>query len=245
MTAQTAAATMRMSERDIEMPFFSHSDRGVEEEIIAVRQDERLRIAQELHDTCLQGFLALSMHLEVVAFECSGNHVLRSRLERLVEMARGAVEEGRRSVKTLRASAQPPESLEAALTKIPQDLVLNTVVPLQVSVRGDAWQLPAMVSLEVFRIGREAILNAYRHSGAEEIRVTIEYETDCLRLCVRDNGRGIGPNELASGRPGHWGLQGMRERARRIGAKLQFRTANGSGTALELFVDYTPTGADS
>ena len=107
MTTQSAAATCQVCESDIEIRFLPHRDRRIDEEIMAVRQEERLRIAQELHDTCLQGFLALSMHLQVAASECSGNNVLRSRLEGLVEMARGAVEEGRRSVKTLRASAQP------------------------------------------------------------------------------------------------------------------------------------------
>ena len=238
MTTQSAAAPRQVRENGIEIRL-PHRDRGIDEEFRAVRQEERLRIAQELHDTCLQGFLALLMHLQLAAFECSGNNVLRSRLERLVEMARGAVEEGRRSVKTLRASAQPLESLEAAFAKIPQGLGLNIDVPLRVSVRGDARELSAVVWHEVYRIGREAILNAYRHSGAGEIHATIEYEPGGLRLCVRDNGCGICTSELVSGRPGHWGLQGMRERARRIGAKLQFRTACGSGTALELFVDCT------
>jgi signal transduction histidine kinase len=228
---------MQVQKRGVDMPLLPHWERGIDDEIVAVRQEERLRIAQELHDSCLQGFLAISMHLQVVALEYSGNNVLRSRLEKLAEMARGAVEEGRHSVKTLRASAQPPESLEVAFAKISRDLGLNTDVPLQVSVRGDAWELPAAVWHEVYRIGHEAILNAYRHSGAEEIHATIEYESDGLRLCIRDNGCGIGLSELASGRPGHWGVQGMRERARRIGATLQFRTACGEGTALELFVD--------
>lgn len=235
MNSHSAAATMQVREAGTEAGL----DRSIDQEIIAVREEERLRIAREFHDSCLQDFLALSMHLQLLAFECSGDNVLRPRLERLVEMARGAVEEGRRSVKVLRASAQPPESLDVAFAKIPWDLGLNTAVPLKVSVRGDAWRLPAEVWQEVYRIGREAILNAYRHSGAVEIHAAIEYEPNGLRISIRDNGCGIDPSELASGRPGHWGLQGMRERARRIGAKLQFRTVCGSGTALELFVDCT------
>jgi len=139
-------------------------------------------------------------------------------------------------VKILRASAQPQESLENALARIPQDFRLSTAVRLQVAVRGNAWRLPAEVWHEIYQIGREAILNAYRHSGAENIHAAIKYEPIGLRLSVRDNDCGIDPKELDSGRPGHWGLQGMRERARRIGANLQFRTVCGSGTALELFV---------
>lgn len=237
MGTQSAAATMQIRERDTGMRFPSHCDRGIDQEIMAIREEERLRIAQELHDTCLQGFLAISMHLQVAAFECSGNQVLKARLQRLGEMARGAVEEGRRSVEALRASVQLPDSLDAAFGRIPQDLAMNTAVRLHVSVRGVAFELPSAVWHEVYRIGREAILNAYRHSGADEIHATIQYEPEGLRLTVQDNGCGIRPSELASGRPGHWGLQGMRERAKRIGARLQLRTASGFGTAVEVFID--------
>jgi hypothetical protein len=133
MNAQTAAATMQIRERGIETLSPSHLDQGIETVMIAVRQEERLRIAQELHDTCLQGFLTISMQLQVVAFECSGNNALKSRLEGLVEMARGAVEEGRRSVTTLRALAQSSESLDTAFARIPRDLELDSAVRLQVS----------------------------------------------------------------------------------------------------------------
>jgi signal transduction histidine kinase len=235
MSSQSAAVTMQIHEKGINTRFSSHCDRGIDQEIMAIREEERLRIAQELHDTCLQGFLAISMHLQVAAFECSGNHVLRARLQRLAEMARGAVEEGRRTVETLRASVHLPESLDAAFGRIPRDLALNTAVRLHVSVRGVAFELPPAVWHEVYRIGREAILNAYRHSGADEIHAMIQYEPEGLRLTVQDNGCGIRPSDLASGRPGHWGLQGIRERAKRIGARLQFRTAPRCGTVLELF----------
>ena len=237
MSTQSAAATMQICERDINTPFSSPCDRGIDREITAIRVEERLRIAQELHDTCLQGFIAISMDLQAAAFECSDNSALRSRLERLIEMARRAVEEGRRSVETLRAPVQSPEYLDAAFARIPQDLALNTAVRLHVSVRGAVFELPPAVWHEVYRMGREAILNAYRHSGADEIHATIQYEPEGLHLTVQDNGCGIGPSELASGRPGHWGLQGMRERAKRIGARLQLRTASGFGTAVEVFID--------
>lgn len=195
-----------------------------------------MRIAEELHDTCLQGFLAISMHLQAVAFECSGNNVLRSRLQQLVEMAQCAVEEGRRSVTTLRTSAQSSESLAAAFARIPEDLALKTAVAVRVTLLGEARQLSAVVSREVYWTGREAVLNAYWHSGATEIQAILSYGSEGLRLSVQDNGCGIGSTELAAGRQGHWGLLGMRERAKRIGATLQIRTAPGSGTEMELCV---------
>jgi signal transduction histidine kinase len=89
---------------------------------------------------------------------------------------------------------------------------------------------------EVYRIGREALVNAFRHSGAAEIEVEIEFAARALRVLVRDNGRGIDPEVLEAGRDGHWGLSGMRERADRMGARLKVWSRAGAGTEVELSV---------
>lgn len=88
---------------------------------------------------------------------------------------------------------------------------------------------------EAYRIGREAIINAFRHSGASKIDVQIAYGVRRFYLRVRDNGRGIDPAVAASGRSGHWGLQGMKERSQQIGAKLLVLTHSG-GTEVELSI---------
>jgi nitrate/nitrite-specific signal transduction histidine kinase len=80
------------------------------------------------------------------------------------------------------------------------------------------------------------VINAFRHSGARNIEVEVEYASRRLRMLVRDNGRGIDPQTLTSGRDGHWGLPGMRERAERIGAKVRLWSRPGSGTEVELLV---------
>jgi signal transduction histidine kinase len=89
---------------------------------------------------------------------------------------------------------------------------------------------------EVYRIGSEAIANACRHSQARDIEVEVEYRPTELRIAVRDNGCGIDPQDLQWGRSGHWGLQGMRERAERIGARLRPWSRVGLGTEVELCV---------
>ena len=81
--------------------------------------------------------------------------------------------------------------------------------------------LHPLIRDEVYRIGREALVNAFRHSGAAEIEVEVEYAVSHLRVRVRDDGRGIDDEVLRSGREGHWGLSGMRERAERIGARFK------------------------
>jgi signal transduction histidine kinase len=87
---------------------------------------------------------------------------------------------------------------------------------------------------EIYRIGREALVNAFLHASASHIGVDIVTADGCIRLCIRDDGVGISDEVLsAGGRPGHWGLAGMRERALGIGASLQIRS-NGGGTEVEL-----------
>src|ERR1700691_6635678 len=89
---------------------------------------------------------------------------------------------------------------------------------------------------EVYCIGREALLNAFMHAHANRIEIEVEYASKHLRLLVRDDGRGIDPQVLYSGREGHWGLVGIRERSRRIGAHLRLRSRIGAGTEVDLTV---------
>jgi signal transduction histidine kinase len=89
---------------------------------------------------------------------------------------------------------------------------------------------------EAYRIGREAAINAFRHASAKKIEIEIEYARSGLRLLVRDDGRGIDAHMLQTGREGHWGLAGMRERAERVGASLQVLSRTGAGTEVELSV---------
>jgi signal transduction histidine kinase len=101
-------------------------------------------------------------------------------------------------------------------------------------VEGQPRELTAGLRDELYRIGREAIVNAYRHSRAKRIEAEIQYRSTELRIAVRDNGCGINPETLH--RNGHWGLQGMRERAERIGARLRILSKAALGTEVELCV---------
>jgi signal transduction histidine kinase len=93
-----------------------------------------------------------------------------------------------------------------------------------------------MIRDDVYRIGREALANAFRHSAGSRIEVAVERARDVLRVRVRDDGRGIDPEILRAGRDGHWGLSGMRERAERIGGTLRVWSGPGAGTEVELSI---------
>jgi signal transduction histidine kinase len=117
-----------------------------------------------------------------------------------------------------------------------QELNANPGVDFRVVGLGQARPLDAIIRDEVYRIGREAVVNAFRHSGASRIEVDVEFGAKGLRIAVRDNGCGIDPQLLQSGQEGHWGLIGMRERAKTIGARLQVWSRAGGGTEVELSV---------
>jgi signal transduction histidine kinase len=105
-----------------------------------------------------------------------------------------------------------------------------------VIVEGKQQTLPPMLQDEVYRISREVIRNAFAHAAASHIEVEIRYDQDQLRVRVRDDGKGIDPKILAGGQSGHWGISGMRERAQRIGARLDFWSEMGAGTEVQLTV---------
>jgi signal transduction histidine kinase len=101
-------------------------------------------------------------------------------------------------------------------------------------VNGSRRSLNPLIRDQVYRIGREAVSNAFRHSGADKVEVEISYRPADLCLAVRDTGCGIDEEVLRRGRDGHWGLIGMRESAEKMGAELRLRSRAGAGTELDL-----------
>jgi len=196
------------------------------------RLAERTRIAQELHDTLLQGLFAVSLQLrtavDLLPADCA------ERFSKPLQTMDCVLEEGRRAVQGLRSSPEHYPSLGHALAGVPNDLGLSLGSGFRVVVEGRQRELKAGLLDELYRIGREAIINAHRHSRANQIEAEIEYRSSELRIAVRDNGCGIDPQALR--RSGHWGLQGMRERAERIGARLRILSRVALGTEVELCV---------
>ena len=201
------------------------------------RLAERTLIAQELHDTLLQGFLSASMQLDVAVDNLPASYPDTPRFLRVLELMREVIEEGRNALRGLR-SVSPGSSanLEDAFARVKQELGTVDHVAFRVIAEGSARPIHALVRDEVYRIGREAVVNAFRHSKATEIEVGVAYLRNHLRIVVNDNGSGIDPVILESGRDGHWGLSGMRERSERIGAQLRVKSKVGGGTEVELTV---------
>jgi len=146
------------------------------------------------------------------------------------------IDDGRNAVRGLQISKEGTQDLDQAFSRVPQELAVEGVADFRVIVEGSSRALHPVIRDEVYRIGREAVANAFRHSRAKTIELALEYGVHELRVSVRDNGCGIDPNVLSSGREGHWGLPGMRERAERIGGKLKVWSSRASGTLVDLRV---------
>jgi signal transduction histidine kinase len=208
------------------------------------RLAERTRIAQELHDTLLQGVMSASMQLHSAVDDLPADTPNRQELERVLLLMTRVSDEGRVAVRGLRTESG--DDLEQAFCLVQQEYASRNGADFEVTVEGRVRTIHPLIRDEVYRIGREALVNAFRHARATKIEIELEYSPRRLRMLIRDDGCGIDPNVLHAGRDGHWGLAGMRERAHRIGGQLTLSSRASSGTEVELVlpasVAFTPPG---
>jgi ligand-binding sensor domain-containing protein len=202
-----------------------------------VRMDERLgereRIARTLHDTFLQSLHGLIFHVDAVATRLPADSGERAQMENLLAVARKVTAEGRNQVLDLRTEGGHAD-LQAALAASVDELRTGQDVQLSLRQLGEAQQLAPATRQEVEAIAREAIANVFRHAKARRLDITIDWRGPALLLRVADDGVGMPSRLLLRGRPGHWGLRGMRERAARIGAALSLRNRGGGGVEIVL-----------
>jgi signal transduction histidine kinase/ligand-binding sensor domain-containing protein len=200
------------------------------------RLAERSRIARELHDTLLQSVVSASMHLHVAAKTLPQESPAKAGISHILELMGRVVEEGRNTVQGLRSAQPDVPDLEGSFSRIISEMPVAGHVKFRVLVDGATRPLHPIVRDEVYRIGREAIINAFRHASANSIDVSLEYRDKGFRLVVHDDGRGLDPELLRFGREGHFGLPGMRERAEKVGGRLRVLSRPGSGTDVELTI---------
>ncbi len=200
------------------------------------RLEERERIARDLHDTLLQGFLSAYMQLDVANDRLPADSPAKPLVQHVLDLMKRVSEEGRNAIRSLRSPHPASDSLEEKLSGIREEFSLQEQVDFRVVVEGKPIALHPLIREEVYRIAREAVINAFRHSEAGRIEVEIKCAARSLRITVRDNGRGVDPEVLQTGREGHWGLSNMRERAEKIGAKFSVLSRAGVGTEVELSV---------
>jgi signal transduction histidine kinase len=163
----------------------------------------------------------------------------RERLQGAIDQAEEAINEGRRAIQGLRSSTVETNDLAAALNTLAAELAASRGGPnppvFGLQVEGTSRELHAILRDNVFRIVAEALRNAFLHAEASRIEVEIHCDERQLRLRIRDDGKGIDSQIVTDkGRPGHWGLHGMHERAKLVGGNLEVWSRIDCGTEIEL-----------
>lgn len=203
------------------------------------RLSERGRIARDLHDTLLQDLLSVHLQLCAADDHLPEDSAAKGSIRCIIDLLERAIDNGRDAIRGLRCSSRSPQDLEQAFLQIHQQLTTQREagqIAFRFLVVGAPRPLLPATHDEVCLIAREALINAVRHSRARKIEIELEYAKKSLRVLIRDNGCGIDPEVLRSGREGHWGLPGMLERAEGIKAKLTILSCVGEGTEIELVV---------
>jgi signal transduction histidine kinase/ligand-binding sensor domain-containing protein len=199
------------------------------------RLAERTRIARDLHDTFLQTIQGSKLVADDALSATTDLPHMRQAMEKLSGWLGRATEEGRAALNSLRTSATEVNDLTEAFRRALEECRIHSSMEVSLDVSGQIQEMHPIVRDEVYRIGYEAIRNACVHSHAAQLRVELSYAQD-LSLRISDNGSGIDPDILHSGRQGHFGLQSMRERAARIMGRFLVESSAGSGTVITLTV---------
>jgi signal transduction histidine kinase/ligand-binding sensor domain-containing protein len=209
-------------------------------ERLAAKNSERERIARDLHDTLLQSTQGLILRFQAATNEIAEDNPTRLALELALDRADEVLAEGRDRVMDLRVAADSFRDLPQAFASAGNALAQGASITFRTTVEGQPRELLRRVKDEVYSIGREALINAFRHANGKVIEVQLIYADNDFSIRVRDDGVGIDASALQAGsRVGHWGLAGMRERAKGIGAQLNVWSRAGAGTEIELKIPST------
>ena len=204
---------------------------------LSERLAERERVARELHDTLLQGFQGLMMRFHLATQSMPSSSAARSEMETALDSADLLLIESRDRIRDLRYEAVDPVSLADSLTTLGEEYPTPHIWDFRVDVLGVQRDLNPISHQEIYAIAKEAVLNAFRHSGASTIRVDLVYEE--TRFCVRisDNGKGIRTESISDrGGTDHWGIPGMYERSGNLDADLKICRLQTGGTEVRLSV---------
>jgi signal transduction histidine kinase/ligand-binding sensor domain-containing protein len=207
------------------------------------RVGERTRIARDFHDTLLQSFQGLLLEFQAARnlFSRRPDDAMRS-LDDAISSAEAAIAEGRDAIHGLRSGSEVGSDLANLLTAAGQELSEaeasnGSGTAFHLTVEGSPRTLSTILQDEIYRMGRELVRNAFCHARAKRIEVEVRYDDRMLRLRIRDDGIGVDPKLLEQGaRTGHWGLPGVRERAKLIGARMDFWSEAGAGTEVQIRV---------
>jgi signal transduction histidine kinase len=195
---------------------------------------ERDRSARQLHDSLLQGMHGLILRFQAVTEHLPAGDPARGGMDAALQRADEVLNDARDRLLLLRQHDASASGLARALEQIGVELAGDDGVQFRVQVKGAPRELLPAVHDELRQILGEALLNAFRHARARHIVVTLHHGRRDFCADVVDDGIGMSRDLLQQGRPGHWGLSGMRERAECIAATLTLRSRPGAGTSVQV-----------
>jgi signal transduction histidine kinase len=201
------------------------------------RVAERERIAYQIHDTVIQDMIGATLQLELIGFEVA-DQPQRSEesLHSLAARMRQTITRSRNMVSNLHSTAVPQYSLVEVLRHAEAEFRLSELPLFELTSSGQARPVHPLVRDEVYRICREALVNAFRHANATLVTVDVRFRPEMIEVEIADDGQGMSPELLEHGRAGHFGLRGMQAHARRIGATLTIESEPSQGTNVILRV---------
>jgi signal transduction histidine kinase/ligand-binding sensor domain-containing protein len=201
------------------------------------RLAERERIARDLHDTFFQAIQGLLLRFNTGTSMLKQDEPARAIFEDALKQSDQVMMGGRELLLDLRTGSGEASNLSEAFVNAEGELRKIRDTDYKVIVQGEPKDLHPVVFEEAYRLGREALVNAFQHSQASLIEAELTYERSGLRLRFRDDGVGLDPKTLREGRrDNHWGLPGMRERAKKMGAQIEIWSRNGAGTEIEVWI---------
>jgi signal transduction histidine kinase len=205
--------------------------RLTEHAVRAAAQEERQRLARDIHDTLGQAFTAILLQLRSAeATLCGAPDLARTAIGQVRELARDGLADARRAVDALRPQTLDRFDFATALRRAVVQATLGTPMDVQCNVCGDAYALPIDTALQLLRIAQEALSNTLKYADAQRLRIELVFEPQQTQLRVQDDGRGFDPAQATAA--GGFGLLSMRARAAAIGAELTMSSALGQGTSL-------------
>ncbi|HLB29761.1 MAG TPA: sensor histidine kinase, partial [Dehalococcoidia bacterium] len=202
------------------------------------QEEERKRLARELHDDTIQSLVVIKASLDALMAEKRLPAMVGARLDAVRRMVEAAVDDVRRFSRDLRPSMLDDLGLVHAVDWLVADMAQRTGIQARLKVEGEPWRLRAETEVAVYRIVQEALRNVEKHSGAASVDVMLSFSPDGLVAEVADDGRGFDPAQVLEGH-GHGaglGLMGMQERAQLVGATASIRSQPGQGACVTIEV---------
>lgn len=204
--------------------------------LLRVSEEEKAKLARELHDTLGSNLTAINMDLNWIQRRLpEGTREVKERLQRVLQMLTETVELKHEVIEGLRPSHLDNLGLAFAMKSHCREFTRRTGLPCDVEVQEDFDDLDPGWSIAFYRIAQESLTNITKHAQASRVRIALTREQDGIRLRIVDDGLGLAEESLS--KPKSHGIVGMRERMRQMGGTFQIRRPEeGTGTVVEAFI---------